>query len=234
MEGVAIVVSILLAFGIQAWWDNHQERDTEQRILLALKAEIRKNLVELESQVQFREATKESITRLFKVGAGQEANDPDTADKLIGNLLWWGQIDFSTGALESVLQGGFLSIIRNDQLREALAGMPAEYKKVTDTVTQDYETLNNDLWPYLYQRALIPQIANTIGGQPGTGENFWSYTTPVGEVMDHSNIVTDPQFLSILTKTNFDQNDAIWTSNLLSESLQRTVDLIDEQLVIVE
>ncbi len=35
-EGAAIVVSILLAFGIDAWWDDRQERIEERKILLGL------------------------------------------------------------------------------------------------------------------------------------------------------------------------------------------------------
>ncbi len=33
VEGVVIVASILLAFGIQAWWEETQERVEEQEIL---------------------------------------------------------------------------------------------------------------------------------------------------------------------------------------------------------
>ena len=33
VEGVVIVVSILLAFGLQAWWDGVQDRQTEHSIL---------------------------------------------------------------------------------------------------------------------------------------------------------------------------------------------------------
>ncbi len=38
-EGVAIVLSILLAFGIQAWWEGVQEREEEQ-VALAVVGKI--------------------------------------------------------------------------------------------------------------------------------------------------------------------------------------------------
>ena len=41
VEGVVIVGSILLAFGIQAWWDDRQEREEEGRILAGLLQESR-------------------------------------------------------------------------------------------------------------------------------------------------------------------------------------------------
>ena len=39
-EGFVIVASILLAFGIDAWWDGRQERAEEQRLLVSLADEF--------------------------------------------------------------------------------------------------------------------------------------------------------------------------------------------------
>ncbi len=40
VEGVVIVASILLAFGIEAWWDGVQDRAEEHEILLGLRVEF--------------------------------------------------------------------------------------------------------------------------------------------------------------------------------------------------
>ena len=40
VEGVVIVGSILLAFGIQAWWDERQERREETELLLGLAPDV--------------------------------------------------------------------------------------------------------------------------------------------------------------------------------------------------
>ena len=40
-EGFAIVVSILLAFGIQAWWEDQQERAVETALLMGLVEDLR-------------------------------------------------------------------------------------------------------------------------------------------------------------------------------------------------
>ena len=41
VEGVVIVGSILLAFGIDAWWEGRQERAEEQQLLTNLQQELR-------------------------------------------------------------------------------------------------------------------------------------------------------------------------------------------------
>ena len=40
LEGAVIVASILLAFGIEAWWDGRQERAEERDALEALAADF--------------------------------------------------------------------------------------------------------------------------------------------------------------------------------------------------
>ena len=44
VEAAAIVGSILLAFAIDAWWDDRQDRAAEQRIFVGLKSEFEENL----------------------------------------------------------------------------------------------------------------------------------------------------------------------------------------------
>ena len=52
VEGVAIVTSILLAFAIDAWWDNRHERTEERRILESLKAEFLSNAELIPSYIE--------------------------------------------------------------------------------------------------------------------------------------------------------------------------------------
>ena len=40
VEAIAIVVSILLAFAIDAWWTERNERENEQSALLALRSDL--------------------------------------------------------------------------------------------------------------------------------------------------------------------------------------------------
>ncbi len=44
VEGVVIVASILLAFGIEAWWEGVQERQEEQEALRGLASDFAINI----------------------------------------------------------------------------------------------------------------------------------------------------------------------------------------------
>ena len=45
-EGVAIIISILLAFWIQAWWEGQQERGDERIVLQSLLDDLNQKIVE--------------------------------------------------------------------------------------------------------------------------------------------------------------------------------------------
>lgn len=51
VEGVVIVLSILLAFGIDAWWDDVQQQAAEQEALRGLETDFAANLEALKSSI---------------------------------------------------------------------------------------------------------------------------------------------------------------------------------------
>ena len=59
VEGVVIVVSILLAFGLQAWWDGVQEREEEQQYLRALQADFHETQDLFLTEIAFYEVIDE-------------------------------------------------------------------------------------------------------------------------------------------------------------------------------
>jgi hypothetical protein len=115
------VVSILLAFGIDAWWDGRQERDEEREILLGLQAEF----VDLHARlVGLAEFNRQGIRRLEQFLSDTmprlEARDVDAAlyAATIVNVLDQG------GALDALLASGRLELIQDRALRDRLAKWP--------------------------------------------------------------------------------------------------------------
>lgn len=82
-EGAVIVVSILLAFWIDAWWDNRQARMTEMTVLESIREEVEENRLELDRllglngtrvQITSDEIVK-TIDYLVKIGAAARIQD---------------------------------------------------------------------------------------------------------------------------------------------------------------
>ena len=229
-ESAAIVASILLAFSIEAWWADRQEQIEERRILLALQAEFELNLAQIENQLSYRHVMISSIARMFEVSAGTSKLEPEEVDRLLGHLLWAGWADFSTGAMESLMQGGKLSIIDDEELRLSLAVLPYWFANVDKMEGFELDRLNMDWYPFLYDNAHLPQIMNTMEGQPGAGDNPNPSKIPIGDVQNHSDILQNSKFIGILTIERADHNDAIWAYGQLKERIERAIQIIDREL----
>ena len=66
LEGLVIVVSILLAFALDAAWDDRQERIRRDEYLHVLEDEFRSAAEEMEEQIQDHEWQVASIEILLK------------------------------------------------------------------------------------------------------------------------------------------------------------------------
>jgi uncharacterized membrane protein YccC len=72
-EGVAIVVSILLAFWIDAWWAAGRESDEVREMLSAVLEDFQRSKSRVDSRRSFASARQDSIARLLELSNGQPA-----------------------------------------------------------------------------------------------------------------------------------------------------------------
>lgn len=87
-EGVAIVVSILLAFSIEAWWADRGDREEAKTLLEALREEMVANDVVVQEALQFHSALAELSMSLVKAFAGEQGLSDGELDKAIGSLAF--------------------------------------------------------------------------------------------------------------------------------------------------
>ena len=73
---MVIVASILLAFGIEAWWGERLEREEEQRLLVALLEESQDTLQQIERNVSFHTALIASANALLSAPLSPTATFP--------------------------------------------------------------------------------------------------------------------------------------------------------------
>ncbi|NIV16883.1 MAG: hypothetical protein GWN47_00400 [Woeseiaceae bacterium] len=120
-EGTAIVVSILLAFSIDAWWDEQKERADEQEILLALKAEFEINRIEAKAVIDHHE---ESIRRVreFKSMPQDTLESMGTIEyrNLLRAFAGPRTFDPRRGTVSALISASKLGVLRDPVLREAL------------------------------------------------------------------------------------------------------------------
>jgi len=231
VEAVAIVGSILLAFAIDAWWDDHQDRAEEQRIFVGLKSEFEENLRLIEIELSYRNAAVDSILKMFDASAAPTSLEPDVLDGLIGDLTWWQNIKYSRGAIDSLVQSGRLSLIENEDLRRDLASMPSRYDDTAASELYDQDTTHNFVIPFLSTHASLSQIANTMEeGRPGTGQAMTLPLYPVAERQDHTGLLRDPEFLGLLIREHWNHLGALRAYEFLKAALENSIRMLDLEI----
>lgn len=142
-EGVAIVVSILIAFGIDAWWGARQDREQERADLANLRAEFGFNLAELDRLAEWHVITAESARRLLALSRADSLDpNPLAMDSLVLNtLILPGSYNPRQGAVTALLASGDLSLLRDPELRTLLGS----WSGVLDDLTEDETALWGDI-----------------------------------------------------------------------------------------
>ena len=121
IEGVVIVGSILLAFGIDAWWGGAQQRSEEQRILSALREDFVGNRDNLDAVIE----THTTSTEAFQVFQSR-AEPIDTSSQVsmegfLQALYGARTFDPFQGTLDATISSAKLELIRDPSLRGSLA-----------------------------------------------------------------------------------------------------------------
>lgn len=123
-EGVVIVGSILLAFGIDAAWDGMQERSEETRLLASLAEDFRTSRLEAESVISHYEETDRLLSRLQSLSDAELRSDaPDSITAMVNALASPRTFDPTLGTLEALISAGKMNVLSDPELREALASV---------------------------------------------------------------------------------------------------------------
>ncbi len=139
VDVVAIVLSILLAFAIDAWWDERQERAEEREVLESLYVEFEANRDEAASVVAVHEAAVQSVATLMQMS--QDDILALSADEVEQQMRFFANprtFDAVRGSVDALTSSGKLGILRNRELREALT----TFVNIVDDAAEDRDYLS--------------------------------------------------------------------------------------------
>ena len=127
LEGAVIVASILLAFGIDAAWDNRRDSIQRSATVAGLKADFAATRIELERVVTFRNASISAAVALLDLTANGPipASAGGQADSLFTEAMLGGSFDAPLGTLESLINSGELALLQDPQLTSLLVQFPS-------------------------------------------------------------------------------------------------------------
>lgn len=168
-ESTAIIVSILLAFSIDAWWTTRVERDLESQYLGRLLEEVSINATNLEFIVELAERKVAALatldTILQQLGDSRSTAEAATAMQLETVSLGWALPGFTDVVFEELRSTGRLGLIRDIELRTMLVRY---YQQIAHTVVR-IENRRTGFAPYIY-RLIPPEVLYGEIGLNGLAE----------------------------------------------------------------
>jgi hypothetical protein len=234
LQAVAIVASILLAFAIDAWWNQRKETVEKNIMLQSIKAEMLLDQQSMKQDRVYRQAAMEStISLLSAMAAGRYEDAEKSIDRRLGDLTWFSGMRFSTAAVESLLSSGRVAAIEDDRLRLYLVRWPNAVEAWSKVQGQDYETLMEVTTPFLGRNSSLAQITNEAYryGRPGDG---WGVdpkrVVPVSVVADHAPLLRNKEFAGVLVRKMWNDGDVLFGYDDIVKEMDEVIRRIDQEL----
>ena len=225
-ESVAIVVSILLAFAIDAWWEERRERRFEQEALVSLKSEYEDHRESIEWQLDFHLATMRATTGLM---AACQSGSFQSTEFTIDDAIWYFQVpvttDLGSGARDALISAGRIEVLQNRELRHDLAAWDSVLLELADNQLFNVAYVRESILPYFTRHGISlsgahdlregrewPVPARLIAEEPETIER----------------LVGDPEFCAIVD-IRYGELDHLQTEyEDLLESIERILERIEQ------
>jgi hypothetical protein len=129
IEGMVIVGSILLAFGIDAGWDARDEASRRSAVIEGLRSDFATARADLDRVTAFHLEGRQAAEALMRIGAGGRPLSEDLSsrvDSLFGGLAGTASFDPPLGTLEALINSGDLDLLDDPGLAVELTRFQGE------------------------------------------------------------------------------------------------------------
>ena len=158
LEGLVIVVSILLAFALDAAWDDRQENIRRDEYLSVLEDEFRAAAEEMQEQIGDHERQVRSIeTMLKQLGDGQDFSA--NAFRSLAGLYYFGPAH----PVFTDLANSSVDILEFPELRYALFRYGRQKEFLANLHNRETVLYQQDMRPYLARRFVVSNEGEIAG-----------------------------------------------------------------------
>ena len=205
-ESLVIIVSILIAFAIDASWDKYQENLTETAYLQNLLVEMREARDELRGDDERRRTLLHVIESLQKESESRSV--PDTTVMEWVNGLMRDPAFFPPGAVfQDLLNAGNLQVIKSDELRFALNSYNQDHPRLRFVEENTQMLTDTRIEPYVSERI--------------------SLASPEPE--DLSTLLSSQYFGNLLIEKQNRVNSVLFWSARVERSIDRIIDILERE-----
>lgn len=234
-EATAIILSILIAFWIQAWWEARQQQGDERIFLQSLLDDLSDKRQQLDNDKRYLGVIFESATTLL-----QAATDTDrelkvgAIDKLIGNIVWYHNGDkWDSAPMSALAMGGDFVRVSNNILLRKLVELQNSIARLRGYYENDKRFHFEKLTPFLMEYANLAQIYAAIEHSPGDPTAVFEFPEiQVSSIRDHTALLSRDDFQGILVIKVDGQLDILRSirTQRLEEQLEDIITMLEHEL----
>jgi len=164
LESMVVVVSILLAFALDAWWDERGAVVRERQILAGVLEDLRSNRAQREARIELGKRSLSGTSFLLDALVGSRAGQEPVSfpDTVAAAVLIFPTYDPLTSSLDELLASEGFSGLSDLGVQRLLAAWRQQY----DDLREDQELM----------LALLPRLAEGLSDQAPIPSEFWDFT----------------------------------------------------------
>lgn len=193
-EGAVIVASILLAFGIDAWWEGHGQRGEERQVLLGLQEEFGGYADHMVWRAERNDGLIARLMTVLTVDELDESTDVREFDLAFHASIFHGTWDPGSRTRDALVASGRLELVRNEELRAALSAWGSTVDEVRDGELEMRSFVRESIVPYLASKGY------SLGRAYWGGNADWpiDLEAPVAAKASYRQLFEDASFRSMV------------------------------------
>lgn len=163
VESLVVISSILIAFALDAWWEQQGEEAREQAVLEGVLEDLRANQRQREARIDLGRRSLAARTTLVEaLESGPRDGRVVVADTVAAAALIFPTCDPLTSALDGLLASDGFAGLTDIEVQRRLA----EWRQMYDEIHEDQELMLDLLRP----------LAEALTTQNPLPPDFWDFT----------------------------------------------------------
>ena len=159
VEAAAIVASILVAFAIDAWWDERQERSKLSDTLMGLEAALSSNLKIINENIELATFNKNVVQAFVQMTPDEAAQIPITERySTLASLYRNATLDINNSFIVEILDANSLETLTDASLRDAIG----RWRGAVDGISKARFSLENSQEDVLQALARHEEIGSVL------------------------------------------------------------------------
>ncbi|HEX7070690.1 MAG TPA: hypothetical protein VF190_07785 [Rhodothermales bacterium] len=224
LEFGIVVMGVVIGFQVTAWGNERAARSEEEALLNGLRVEFSEVLVGLDQQAAKHLQISRDVTRILETLRQAERSGGAFAT-IADTTLAWALVptttQFSQGVLSGMLSTGRLELVRDLELRTALAEWAGVLADVTEDEVASRQIVMNQLEPLLWR---------LMDARPIRSYELLLGTLPPSTMQGTSDVPVNTELMGALSTRLFWQNHTIREFEAPQAEARRILSLIDRSL----